>query len=88
MEYRKQGEVAISSVNKELTSERVAKFEGIKFPRKLFNSISEKSFTVLINVYSGRRSGKLNLLDCDIYQGPVSGIKGKDIVIRGKLISE
>lgn len=87
-EYRKQGEVAISSIEKELAGERIAKFNGIRIPRKLYNTITEKSLAVLINVYSGRRSGKLNLLDCDIYQGPVSGIKGKEIVIKGKLINE
>ena len=87
-EYRKQGEIALSAVDRELSGERVAKFEGIRFAKKLYNSITEESLSVLINVYSGRRSGRLNLLNCDIYQGPVSGIKGKKIVISGKLIDE
>ncbi len=87
-EYVKYGEIAIGSREKELTGERVAKFEGIKFPKTLLDTIAAKNMSLLINVYSGRKSTKDNLLDCDILQKPISEIKGNKFVLKGKLIGE
>lgn len=87
-EYVKTGEFAIGSHEKELRSERVAKFEGVRFSRSLYDSLSPQSMVVLINVYSGRRSTSVNLLDCGILQDPVSLVKGKRSLIKGKLIGE
>lgn len=87
-EYVKYGEIAIASRERELANERVAKFEGIKFPKALLDTIPAKNFSLLINVYSGRKSSKDNLLDCDILSKPVSEIKGKKFVLKGKLIGE
>lgn len=87
-EYVKNGEYAIGSHEKELSSERVVKFEGIKFSRSLYDTLSPGSLVVLINVYSGRKSAKDNLLDCDILQDHISVVKGKRFLIKGKLIGE
>lgn len=87
-EYVKTGEYAIGSCEKELQNERIAKFEGIRFSRSLYDTLSAKSLVVLINVFSGRKSTKVNLLDCDILQDSISKIKGKRSVIKGKLIGE
>jgi hypothetical protein len=43
---------------------------------------------VTVNVFSGRRSTKVNLLDCDIAEDSVSAVGGKRFVIKGKLIGE
>ena len=43
---------------------------------------------VLINVYSGRKSSKDNLLDCGIYEGPLSTIADSVLPIDCKLIGE
>ena len=87
-DYLKYGELAINSNERELSDNRVAKFEGIKFSRTLLDTIPAKNMNLLINVYSGRRSAKDNLLDCDILNKPISEIKGKKFVLKGKLIGE
>ncbi|MCY1245749.1 hypothetical protein D9M72_589180 [compost metagenome] len=43
---------------------------------------------VNINVYSTRRSGPDNLLDCDVYDGPLKAIAGSATKIGCKLIGE
>ena len=87
-DYVKYGELAINSNERELSDNRIAKFEGIKFSRTLLDTIPAKNMNLLINVYSGRRSAKDNLLDCDILNKPISEIKGKKIILKGKLIGE
>lgn len=87
-EYVKNGEFAIGSREKELRSERVAKFEGIRFSKILYDSLVPKSMVVLINVYSGRRSTDVNLLDCGILQDSIHLVAGKRSLLKGKLIGE
>ena len=87
-EYKKWGEIGIKSCERELFDKRIAKFEGIKFSKSLYNSLSDKNISLLINVYSGRRSSDNNLLDCDILQDKMSEVKGKRFTIKGKLIGE
>ena len=43
---------------------------------------------VLINVYSGRKASKDNLLDCGVYEGPLSTIADSVVPIDCKLIGE
>lgn len=43
---------------------------------------------VNINVHSARRSGPDNLLDCDVYDGPLKAIAGSTTKIGCKLIGE
>ena len=87
-EYRHSGEYPVTMSEKELLDTRTAKFEGIRFSRSLYDSLANKNITLLINVFSGRRSSKLNFLNCDILQDSISAIKGKHFVLKGKLIGE
>ena len=43
---------------------------------------------VLVNVYSGRKASKDNVLDCGIYEGPLSTIADSVVPIDCKLIAE
>lgn len=70
----------------ELTDKRIAKFENIKFHKDLLDLLTDKDIRLLINVYSGRKSTNVNLLDCDILQKNMSEVKGKSFTLNGKLI--
>ncbi|HEY2720198.1 MAG TPA: hypothetical protein VGI82_00650 [Chitinophagaceae bacterium] len=88
-EYLKSGGLGITTVQKELSgNDRTTKIEGGKFPKSLYDSLSDKDIQVLINVYSGRRSNPNNLLDCDILEEKMSAVKGKTFTLKGKLIGE
>lgn len=86
--YKEWGEIGLMSPEIELTSSRTAKFDGIKFSKKLYDSLADKNLRLLINIYSGRRSSKDNILNCDILEDSLSNIKDKKFILKGKLITE
>lgn len=85
-EYLKSGSMGITSAQSEIKDSGIAKFEGIKFSKALYDSLADKDIELLVNVVSGRRSAKDNLLNCDILEDKMSRIKGKRFTIKGKLI--
>ena len=85
-EYLKSGDMGITSAQREIKDSAIAKFEGVKFSKALYDSLADKDIQLLINVVSGRKSTKDNLLNCDILEDKMSHIKGKRFTIKGKLI--
>jgi hypothetical protein len=85
-EYKDDGEIGIVFPEIELSNTRIAKFQGIKFSRKTYDALADKDITLLINVYSGRKSTSDNLLNCDILSEKISKVKGKRLTLHGKLI--
>jgi hypothetical protein len=85
-EYLRSGEMDITTSRIELSDSTVAKFEGVKFSKSLYDSLADKDIQLLINVVSGRKSTNDNLLNCDILEDKMSKIKGKRFTIKGKLI--
>ena len=65
-----------------------AVFKDVKYDKKLYDVLTEQDRDVqlLINVFSGRKSSDLNLLNCDIFQDKMSVIAGKDYAISCTLI--
>lgn len=72
----------------ELTDERLARFENIKFHKELYDLLEDKDITILINVFIGRKSTNMNFLKCDILHDYMSNVKEKRLTIYGKLIEE
>ncbi len=85
-QYLENGEMGIAYSERELSNSRIAKFDGVKFSKSLYDSLADKDIQLLINIYSGRKSTDVNLLDCDILQDKMSNIKNKRFNIKGKLI--
>jgi len=88
-EFQESGAMSVAVSHTEIRNDSiVAKIEGAKFARSLYDSLADKDIQVLINVYSGRRSGPDNLLACDILDEKMSAAQGKQFTIKGKLIIE
>jgi len=87
-EYAESGEMFLASARVELSSSRTASFEGIKFSKAAYDSLADKNISVLINVFSGRRTTQDNLLDCNILSEKMSAVRGRKFVLTGKLIGE
>jgi len=87
-EYAESGEMFLASAKVELSNSRVASFEGIRFSKAAYDSLADKNISVLINVFSGRRTTQDNLLDCNILSEKMSAVKGQKFVLTGKLIGE
>jgi len=83
------GQMFITKKEIELTGDnRIAKFEGIKFSKAMYDKLADKDITLLINVYSGRKSSDDNLLDCGIVEAKASEFINKRFSLGCKLIEE
>ncbi len=81
------GMMFITSKEIELTgNNRIARFEGLKFSKKAYDKLADKDISLLINIYSGRKSSQDNLLDCSILEMKASQFGGKRSVLDCKLI--
>ena len=65
---------------------RIASFKAVKIHKDVFDALEDKNIEVLINIYSGRTSTNVNLLECEILQGMINDIKGKRHILKGELI--
>lgn len=86
--YMEDGGYAVATKSIELVDKKTATFRGIKISKEMYESLADKNIEGLINIYSGRRSSQLNLLDCEILQKPISELKDHQFTLKGKLIGE
>ena len=84
--YDENGDLTIGTKRVEFESERIIKFENCKVSKKSLNLLKNKTYEVRVNVFSGRKSSKDNLITCDYLQENINKIKNKRITLNGKLI--
>lgn len=82
------GEIELGQAKAEVAPGEDANFGEIKLRQDALKQIDNQGPLLLINVFSGRKSSKYNLLDCGLYEGPLKAVKGKSIDIVCKLIEE
>jgi hypothetical protein len=63
-------------------------FREIKLNQSAISLIDEQGPQLLVNVGSGRRAYKDNILACDLYEGSLLSVQGRTIPIKCKLIEE
>ncbi len=88
MEVSEDGQFYLANASREIQPGQVANFNDIVIPEKILNELKNKDFEVSVNVYSGRRSFKNNILSTLGAFGKISEFKNKKITIEGKLIEE
>jgi hypothetical protein len=84
----KSGDVVLGDVQQEIRPGETAVFNQLNLNTDAVSRIDSQGPHVLINVFSGRRSSKNNLLDCVYYDGQLESLRGRTILIRCKLIEE
>jgi hypothetical protein len=84
----KSGDVVLGDVKQEIRPGETAIFDQLILNPDAPARIDSQGPHILMDVYSGRRSSKDNLLDCDDYDGGFESIRGRTIVIRCQLIEE
>lgn len=83
------GLISVVNKNIELTgNNRIARFEGLKFDKSLLGKMEDKDISLLINIYSGRKSSPDNLLDCGILEIKASQLANKRFTLGCQLIEE
>jgi hypothetical protein len=84
----KSGDVVLGDVKQEIRPGETARFSELNLNTDALTRIDSQGLHILISPYSGRRSSKDNLLDCEYYDGSFESIRGRTIVIRCQLIEE
>ncbi len=85
----KSGDVILGDVQQEIRPGETAVFNQLNLNSDAMSRIDSQGPHILINVFSGRRSSKDNLLDCeDYYDGGLESLRGRTILIRCQLIAE
>jgi hypothetical protein len=82
------GQIDLGEAHVEVAPGEIAKFGTIRMRQDSLSYVDKDGPQLLINVYSGRKSSKDNLLDCGIYEDAIAPIEGKTIPIACKLIGE
>lgn len=82
----KDGDFYVASAEKEITYGQIAKFDDIKFSKKVYCQLIDKDFSVNVFFYSGRKSSKDNLLSSNILSDKISNVATKQFELTGKLI--
>jgi len=80
------GDFYVASTEREITYGQVAKFDNIKFSKKVYDQLIDKDVSVNVFFYSGRKSSKDNLLDGNILSDRISNVVTKQFELTGKLI--
>jgi hypothetical protein len=86
-ELEEDGSFFVAAAEKEIGEAGTVRFDNIKFSRKIYNQLAEKNVQFTVNVYSGRKSSKDNLLDGGFASGQVSDLVNRTTVVESKLIS-
>jgi hypothetical protein len=84
----KSGQVDLGDVEVEMHPGETATFNDLKLKPDALARIDSHGPSILISVYSGRKSSKDNLLDCEAYDGSFESIHGRRIDIPCQLIEE
>jgi hypothetical protein len=84
----KEGDIGLGDTKKEVAPGTDADFPTVSLDTAALREVDQQAPSLLINVYSGRKSSPDNLLDCDIYEGALANVQGQIIPIHCTLIAE
>ncbi len=86
--WNKYGYLDLGRAEIELMENRIAIFDNATINQRKFEYLEYKDFELNINVFTGRRSSKNNLICVSSYGGVIGEVSGRRITLEGKLISE
>jgi hypothetical protein len=66
----------------------VAKFEGVRISKKVFQDLEDKDFQVLITITSTQRYSGSNILNGEVLKLPISSLIGTKTPLNVKLTTE
>jgi len=84
----KSGQVDLGDVEAEILPGETATFNDLKLKQDGLARIDSHGPSILISVFSGRKSSKDNLLSCEVYEGSFESTHGRTIDIPCRLIEE
>lgn len=80
------GSFFVGDAEKEITYGQIARFEKVKFPKKIYDQLAVKDVDLTVNVYTGRKTSPNNLIMGDFLADKVSKIIRRRFTLQCKLI--
>ena len=80
------GSFYVGSAKREIVYGQVAKFDNLKFPKKLYDQLADKDADLTVNIYTGRKSSQYNLITGDFLSDKVSNVINRHFTLKQKLI--
>lgn len=84
----KSRDVNLGDVQQEIWPGQTAVFKQLNLDPDALSRIDSQGPHILIDVFSGRKSSKDNLLDCEDYDDQFESLRGRTILIHCRLIAE
>ena len=84
----KSRDVNLGDVQQEIWPGQTAVFNQLNLDPDAVSRIDSRGPHILIDVFSGRKSSKDNLLDCEDYDEQFESLRGRTILIHCRLIAE
>ena len=85
-DYQSMGKLPIGSEKIELSNGTSAAFHQVKFAQSTLDQLKSQDIEVSINIYTGRKTVKTNLISCGYIQKKISELNKEKQVISCELI--
>jgi hypothetical protein len=80
------GSFYVGAAKREIVYGQVARFDNLKFPKKLYDQLADKDVDLTVNIYTGRKSSQNNLITGDILSDKISSVINRHFTLKLKLI--
>jgi hypothetical protein len=80
------GSFYVGSAKREIIYGQIARFDHLKFPKKLYDQLADKDADLTVNIYTGRKSSQNNLITGDFLSDKVSNVINRHFTLKQKLI--
>jgi len=86
VELEEDGSFYVGSAEREISYGQIARFDNLKFPKKIYDQLADKDVDLIVNIFTGRKSSQNNLITGDILADKVSNVINKRFTLNEKLI--
>jgi hypothetical protein len=76
----------VGAAKREISYGQIARFDNLKFPKKIYDQLADKDVDLTVNIYTGRKSSQNNLITGDFLGDKVSNVINKRFTMNEKLI--
>jgi hypothetical protein len=80
------GSFFVGTAKREISYGQIARFDNLKFPKKIYDQLADKDVDLTVNVYTGRKSSQDNLITGGFLGDKVSNVINKRFTMNEKLI--
>lgn len=80
------GSFFVGDAEREIRYGQVAKFEELKFSKKIYDQLADKDVLLTVNVYTGRKTSRDNLIMGDFLSDKLSNLIRRHFTLHYRLI--